>query len=125
MKKLFSLILLVSACSAQAQTAEFVNLVPEAYLPKDVNFSLGGAVLFIPKYKGSDEHRVAAYPCSTRNGKMARFSAHSTAWAITSRKTPTCNTAYACRWKQRVTESVLANCVDSAMSALRWSLVRS
>jgi len=73
MKKLFSLILLVSACSAQAQTAEFVNLVPEAYLPKDVNFSLGGAVLFIPKYKGSDEHRVAAYPLFDAQWKNGAF----------------------------------------------------
>jgi hypothetical protein len=93
--------------------------VPED-LPKDVNFSLGGAVLFIPKYKGPMNTALPLIPCSTRNGKMARFSAHSTAWAITSRKTPACNTP-ACRWKPHVTNPVLANCVDSAMSALRWS----
>ncbi|MDE2427658.1 MAG: MipA/OmpV family protein [Burkholderiales bacterium] len=73
MKKILSIVLLVAACTAQAQTAEFVQLVPTPYLPKDVNFSVGAAALSIPKYSGSDESRLAAYPMFDVQWKNGAF----------------------------------------------------
>ncbi|MBI3283610.1 MAG: MipA/OmpV family protein [Burkholderiales bacterium] len=73
MKKTLGLILLASACSAQAQTSEFVQLVPAPYLPKNVNFSLGAVALSMPKYTGADEHRVTAYPMFDVQWKNGAF----------------------------------------------------
>ncbi|MBC3870166.1 MipA/OmpV family protein [Undibacterium oligocarboniphilum] len=73
MKRLLGILLLAGAVTAQAQTADFVQIVPEYYLPKDVNFSLGAAALYLPKYKGSDEHRVTAYPLFDGQWKNGAF----------------------------------------------------
>lgn len=73
MKKIISIALLAAAFSAQAQTAEFVQLVPPPYLPKDVNFSLGAVAMYLPKYTGSDEHRAALYPLFDAQWKNGAF----------------------------------------------------
>lgn len=78
MKKILSIALLGAAFSAQAQTSEFVQLVPPQYLPKDVNFSVGAVGLATPKYTGADDNRAVAYPmfdAQWKNG--AFFSAYS------------------------------------------------
>ncbi len=79
MKKLLGLVLLASSCVSHAQTSEFVQTIPEFYLPKDVNFSLGGIVLFTPKYAGSDERKAKVYPWLDAQWKMEPFSAALTA----------------------------------------------
>ncbi|MBI1773070.1 MAG: MipA/OmpV family protein [Burkholderiales bacterium] len=73
MKKILGITLLAMACSAGAQTSQFVQLVPTSYLPKDVNFSLGAAALSLPKYTGSDERRLAAYPMFDAQWKNGAF----------------------------------------------------
>lgn len=73
MKKILGITLLAMACSAGAQTSQLVQLVPTSYLPKDVNFSLGAVALSIPKYTGSDERRLAAYPMFDAQWKNGAF----------------------------------------------------
>ena len=73
MKKLLGIFLLACSCASQAQTSEFVQTVPEYYLPKDINFSLGGVVLFIPKYMGSDERQAKIYPLFDAQWKNGAF----------------------------------------------------
>ncbi|MCH8618390.1 MipA/OmpV family protein [Undibacterium sp. TS12] len=73
MKKILGVTLLAMACTASAQTSQFVQLIPQSYLPKDVNFSLGAAALSLPKYTGSDERRLAAYPVFDTQWKNGAF----------------------------------------------------
>jgi len=73
MKKLLGLTLLACSCSSFAQTSEFVQTIPEFYLPKDVNFSMGGIVLFTPKYAGSDEREAKVYPWLDAQWKNGAF----------------------------------------------------
>jgi MipA family protein len=66
MKKLVYLALLLASAmastSAFAQTSDLVNLTPTPYLAKNANYSVGAAILSVPKYTGSDERRFVAYP---------------------------------------------------------------
>ena len=73
MKKIIGITLLAMACSAQAQTSQFVQLVPSSFMVKDVDFSLGAAALSMPKYNGSDERRAAAYPMFDAQWKNGAF----------------------------------------------------
>ena len=73
MKKLLGILLLAASCAAQAQTSEFVQTIPEYYLPKDINFSLGGVVLFTPKYTGSNERKAQVYPLFDTQWKNGAF----------------------------------------------------
>lgn len=73
MKKIFGITILMMACTAHAQTSQFVQLVPSSYLPKDVNFSLGAAAISLPKYSGSDENRITAYPLFDAQWKNGAF----------------------------------------------------
>jgi len=73
MKKLLSALLLVSSCSVYAQTSEFVQTIPEYYLPRDINFSIGAVALYAPKYQGSDEHRSRIYPLIDAQWKNGIF----------------------------------------------------
>lgn len=73
MKKILGIALLAAACTAQAQTSQTVQLVPYPYLPKDVNFSLGAVALYMPKYTGSNERRLAAYPMFDAQWKNGAF----------------------------------------------------
>ncbi|MES2104395.1 MAG: MipA/OmpV family protein [Pseudomonadota bacterium] len=61
--------LLFGAVSAQAQTSEFAQLIPSNYIVRNANFSLGAANLSQPRYAGSDERRLAAYPMFDAQGK--------------------------------------------------------
>ena len=73
MRRIIGIALLAMACSAQAQTSQFVQLVPTTYLPKDVNFSLGAVALSMPKYTGADDRRLAAYPMFDAQWKNGAF----------------------------------------------------
>lgn len=74
MKKLLCALLLAAALpSVQAQTSEFVQTIPEFYLPKDINYSLGAVALSVPKYHGSDERRYALYPMFDVQWKSGAF----------------------------------------------------
>lgn len=73
MKKLLCVSFTLLAAAAQAQTSEFVSLVPAPYLPKDVNFAVGSAGVATPKYVGSDEHRFALYPMFDAQWKNGAF----------------------------------------------------
>ncbi|MES2069730.1 MAG: MipA/OmpV family protein [Pseudomonadota bacterium] len=73
MKKILCSALLCSAFSAYAQTSEFAQLTPSRYMSKDANFSLGTAALYLPRYTGSDEHRMAAYPLFDAQWKNGAF----------------------------------------------------
>ena len=67
------MIALALSSAAWAQTSEFVNTIPEAYLQKDTNVTLGAAALSVPKYTGSDERRLAAYPMFDVQWKSGAF----------------------------------------------------
>ncbi|GGX50147.1 MipA/OmpV family protein [Undibacterium squillarum] len=73
MKKILAIIAIAFSSAAWAQTSEFVNTVPEAYLQKDTNVTLGVAALSVPKYTGSDERRLAAYPMFDVQWKSGAF----------------------------------------------------
>jgi MipA family protein len=66
MKKLVYLALFLSSAiantAALAQTSDLVNVTPAPYLAKSANYAVGAAIVSMPKYTGSDERRVAAYP---------------------------------------------------------------
>lgn len=73
MKKILGTILITAAVSAQGQALDFAQLTPTPYIQNDVNFSLGAAALSLPKYTGSDERRVAAYPTFDAQWKNGAF----------------------------------------------------
>lgn len=73
MKKLLCLLLLSASCAAQAQTSEFVQTIPEYYLPRDINFSMGGVVLFTPRYLGSNDREAKVYPLFDAQWKNGAF----------------------------------------------------
>jgi outer membrane protein len=73
MKKYLALSALAVACSAQGQVLDFAQLTPTPYIKDDVNFSLGAVVLSMPKYSGSDERRIAAYPAFDAQWKNGVF----------------------------------------------------
>ncbi|MFZ6773662.1 MipA/OmpV family protein [Undibacterium sp. SXout7W] len=73
MKKILTIFFVAAAGMAQAQTSDFVHLVPAQYLPKDVNFSIGAVALSLPKYSGSDERRAAVYPLFDAQWKNGAF----------------------------------------------------
>ncbi|CAN5751173.1 MipA/OmpV family protein [soil metagenome] len=78
MKKYLCLPFLLTSFVAHGQTLDFAQLTPTPYIQNNVNFSLGAVVISMPKYSGSDERRVAAYPAFDAQWKNgAFFSAYS------------------------------------------------
>jgi outer membrane protein len=77
MKKYLCLALLLAASFtasiAQAQVLDFAQLTPTPYIQGNVNFSLGAVVISAPKYSGSDERRIAAYPAFDAQWKNGVF----------------------------------------------------
>jgi len=59
--------------SAQAQTSEFVQIVPTQYLASEVNYSLGAIALSMPTYTGASDRRVAVYPMFDLQTKSGIF----------------------------------------------------
>ncbi|MEB0138767.1 MULTISPECIES: MipA/OmpV family protein [unclassified Undibacterium] len=64
---------LTLSAAASAQTSQFVQTIPEYYLPKDFNYSLGAAAIFMPSYQGSNERRKAVYPLFDAHWKNGFF----------------------------------------------------
>ncbi|MFZ6645374.1 MipA/OmpV family protein [Undibacterium sp. TJN25] len=77
MKKILCFALLSAALSgalpAFAQSEEFAQLTPPGAGGKDVNFSLGAALLSLPRYTGSDQRRLAEYPLFDAQWKNGAF----------------------------------------------------
>jgi outer membrane scaffolding protein for murein synthesis (MipA/OmpV family) len=73
MKKYLGIVLLSATCLAHGQTLDFAQLTPTQYIQNNVNFSLGAAVISMPKYMGSDERRIAAYPAFDAQWKNGVF----------------------------------------------------
>lgn len=73
MKKILGLALITAVCSAQGQVLDFAQLTPSPYIQNNVNFSLGAVILSMPKYTGSDERRIAAYPAFDAQWKNGAF----------------------------------------------------
>ena len=73
MKLVLGLALAIAICPVHGQTLEFAQLTPSPYIQNNVNFSLASVALSLPKYTGSDERRVAAYPVFDAQWKNGAF----------------------------------------------------
>jgi outer membrane protein len=73
MKKYLALALLFGTFTAHAQVLDFAQLTPTPYIQGNVNFSLGAVVISAPKYSGSDERRISAYPAFDAQWKNGVF----------------------------------------------------
>ncbi|PRC91228.1 MipA/OmpV family protein [Solimicrobium silvestre] len=73
MKKILPLLLMALALNAQAQTADFVEIIPTQYLQKDLTASVGLGIASLPKYADGSKQEILPLPVFNLQWKSGVF----------------------------------------------------